>query len=77
MIESHVIDSALPYVAVVHSWMAENATTSPPTPGTVLSVGVQACGVSNFNGVLKLKGTLVVTSTAHLSLKFPPKKVTT
>jgi hypothetical protein len=55
------------------AWMAENATTSPPTPGTVLLVGVQPCGVANFNGVLKLKGILLVTYTAYLSLNPSPK----
>lgn len=72
MIESHVIDSDLPHMAVVHGCIAENATTSPPTSSTVLLVGVQACGVANFNGVLKLKGTLVITYTGYLSLDSTP-----
>jgi len=59
--------------------MAENATMSPPTLGTVLLVRVQACGAANFNGVLKLKGTLVITYTGYLSLDStpPPKMATT
>jgi hypothetical protein len=52
--------------------MAENATMSPPTLGTVLLVRVQACGAANFNGVLKLKGTLVITYTGYLSLDSTP-----
>jgi hypothetical protein len=55
------------------SCVAENAATSPPTPGIVLPlVGVQARGVANLNGVLKLKGTLVIPYTGYLSLDFPP-----
>jgi hypothetical protein len=80
MIESHVIDSDLPHVAVVHGWMAENATTSPPTLGKVVLVAVQACGVANFNSVLKPKRhTCYYIQDIFLSipLALPPEMATT